>query len=78
MKYVSDRQPPFQILYGGAEVAETAMQAEMFYQALVAANGEAELHEIPDRDHPGIIGRAARTGDPAREWMLRFIAERTQ
>src|SRR5215472_5511571 len=78
IKYVSDRQPPFQILYGGAEVQETITQAETFYQALVAANGQAELHEIPDRDHPGIIGRAARAGDPAREWMLSFIAEHTR
>ena len=37
----------------------------------------AELHMIPDRDHAGIIGRSARDGDPARDYILRFIALHT-
>jgi hypothetical protein len=54
-----------------------AADSTAFYQALVSAGSEAELHMIPDRDHPGIIGRAARDGDPARELILRFIAQHT-
>src|SRR5262249_12872599 len=51
--------------------------AAAFYQALVNAGSQAELHMIPGRNHQMIIGDAARPGDPARELILRFIAEHT-
>jgi acetyl esterase/lipase len=77
LRYVSEHQPPFQLLVGANDTAARQMQAQTFYDAIRGVNGEAELHVIPDRDHAGIIARAARPGDPARELMLRFIAEHT-
>jgi hypothetical protein len=54
-----------------------AQDSTAFFQALVDHGSEAELHMIPGRNHQMIIGDAARPGDPAREFILRFIAEHT-
>jgi acetyl esterase/lipase len=77
LRYVDGTQPPFLVLYGEFDNPGFAEDSTAFYQALVSAGSEAELHMIADRDHPGIIGRAARDGDPARELILRFIALHT-
>jgi hypothetical protein len=75
LKYVNGTQPPFLVLYGSNDNPGFAEDSTAFYQALVDAGSQAQLHMIPDRDHAGIIGRAARPGDPARQFILRFIAE---
>jgi acetyl esterase/lipase len=77
LRYVDGTQPPFLVLYAQFDMPGFDADSTAFYQALVSAGSEAELHMIPDRDHPGIIGRAARDGDPARELILRFIALHT-
>jgi acetyl esterase/lipase len=75
LKYVGERQPPFQILYADADNPGFDGQAKAFYQALVKANSEAELILVRPRDHLTIMSRTALPGDPAREAILRFIAE---
>ena len=77
LRSVDGSQPHFLVLYASNDNPGFAEDSTAFYQALVKAGSEAELHMIPDRDHPGIIGRAAKPGDPAREFILRFIAEHT-
>src|SRR5262249_21386789 len=77
LRYVDGTQPPFLLLYASNDDPHVHADYTVFYQALVGAGSQAELHMIPDRDHPGIIGRAARPGDPAREFILRFIAAHT-
>ena len=77
VRYVSGHQPPFQIFYGEFDNPMQRPQALMFYQTVVDAGSAAEWHEVPDRNHQGIIGRAARPGDPARALMLRFITALT-
>src|SRR5262249_16783446 len=77
LTYVDGTQPPLLVLYGEFDMPGFAADSTAFYQALVSAGSEAELHMIPDRNHGGIIGRSARAGDPARELTLRFIALHT-
>src|SRR5262249_11290347 len=77
LKSVGGTQPAFLILYASNDMPGFAQDSTGFYQALVDAGSQAELHMIPDRDHAGIIGRAAQPGDPARQFILRFIAEHT-
>jgi acetyl esterase/lipase len=74
LKYVDGTQPPFLVLYASNDNPGFAEDNTAFYQALVNAGSEAELHMIPGRNHQMIIGDAARPGDPAREYILRFIA----
>ena len=73
LRYVDGTQPPFLILYGQFDLPGFAADSIAFYQALAAAGSEAQLHMIPDRNHAGMIGRAARPGDPVRELSLEFI-----
>jgi acetyl esterase/lipase len=77
LKYVDGTQPPFLVLYASNDNPGFAEDSTAFYQALVSAGSEAELHMIPGRNHQMIIGDAARPGDPAREFVLQFIAEHT-
>jgi acetyl esterase/lipase len=77
LRYVDGTQPPFLVLYGQFDNPGFDQDSTAFYQALVNAGSEAELHMIPDRNHAGIIGRAARDGDPTRELILDFIARHT-
>jgi acetyl esterase/lipase len=77
LKYVDGTQPPFLILYASNDVPGFAQDSTAFYQALVNAGSQAELHMIPGRNHQMIIGDAARPGDPARDIIMRFIAEHT-
>jgi acetyl esterase/lipase len=77
LRYVDGSQPPFLVLYASNDNPGFAEDSIAFYQALVQAGSEAELHMIPDRNHQMIIGNAARPGDPARDFILRFIAEHT-
>jgi acetyl esterase/lipase len=77
LKYVGEHQPPFQILYTDRDLVGAEWQARTFYQALVKANSEAELIEVPQRDHFTLMSRTALPGDPAREAILRFIAAHT-
>jgi acetyl esterase/lipase len=77
LKYVDGTQPPFLVLYAQFDTPYFAIDGPAFCQALINAGSEAEIHMIPDRDHPGIIGRAARPGDLARQFILQFIAEHT-
>src|SRR5262249_42051191 len=78
LRYVDGTQPPFLVLYGSNDNPGFAEDSTIFYQALVKAGSEAALHMIPARNHQMIIGNAARPGDPAREFILRFIAEHTK
>src|SRR5262245_23108617 len=71
LTYVDGTQPPFLVLYAQFDGPAWGPDSTAFYQALVTAGSEAELHMIPDRNHAGIIGQAARDGDPARELILR-------
>jgi acetyl esterase/lipase len=77
LTYVDGTQPPYLVLYAQFDNPGFAQDSTAFYQALVSAGSEAELQMIPDRNHAGIIGRSARDGDPARELILRFIAQHT-
>jgi acetyl esterase/lipase len=77
LHYVDGTQPPFLVLYASNDQPGFAQDSSAFYQALVDAGSQAELHMISGRDHTGIISRAAGPGDPAREFILRFIAEHT-
>jgi acetyl esterase/lipase len=77
LQHVGEHQPPFQILYGDGDVVVDLAQPRTFYQALVNANSEAELIELPQRDHFTIMSRIALPGDPAREAILRYIAAHT-
>jgi acetyl esterase/lipase len=77
LRYVDGTQPPFLVLFGQFDIPEIPADSTAFYQALVGAGSEAELHMIPDRTHAGIIGRSARPGDPARDLILTFIARHT-
>jgi acetyl esterase/lipase len=77
LHYVDGTQPPFLVLYAQFDNPGFDADSTAFYQALVQAGSEAELHMIADRDHSGIMGRAARPGDPARELILGFIARHT-
>jgi acetyl esterase/lipase len=75
LKYVDGTQPPFLLVYGSNDVPGFPEDTTIFYQALVNAGSEAELHMIPGRNHQMTIGDAARPGDPVRELILRFIRE---
>jgi acetyl esterase/lipase len=75
--YVDGSQPPFLVLYASDDFPGFDVDSPAFYQALVDAGSEAELHMIPGRNHQMMICNAARPGDPAREFILRFIAEHT-
>jgi len=77
LKYVDGTQPPFLVLYGSDDMPGFAEDSTAFYQSLVDHGSEAELHMIPGRTHQMIPCDAARPGDPAREYILRFIAEHT-
>jgi acetyl esterase/lipase len=77
LKYVDGTQPPFLVLYASNDMPGFAQDSTAFYQALVDHGSEAELHMIPGRNHQMIIGDAAHPGDPAREFILRFIARHT-
>jgi dienelactone hydrolase len=77
LHYVDGTQPPFLVLYGSNDMPGFAQDSTAFYQALVDAGSQAELHMIPGRNHQMIIGDAAQNGDPARELILRFIALHT-
>jgi acetyl esterase/lipase len=78
LRYVDGSQPPFLVLYASNDNPGFAEDSTVFYQALVNAGSQAELQMIPGRNHQMIIGDAARPGDPARELILRFIAEHSQ
>jgi acetyl esterase/lipase len=75
LKYVDGTQPPFLVLFASNDMPGFGQDNTAFYQALVDAGSQAELHMIPGRNHQMIIGDAARPGDPARDFMLRFIGE---
>jgi acetyl esterase/lipase len=77
LKYVDGTQPPSLILYASNDMPGFAADNEAFYQALVGAGSQAEVHMIQGRNHQMIIGDDARPGDPARDLILRFIAEHT-
>jgi acetyl esterase/lipase len=78
LKYVDGAQPPFLVLYGSNDMPGFAQDSAAFYQALVDHGSQAELHMIPGRNHQMTIGDAARPGDPARDFILRFIAEQVR
>jgi acetyl esterase/lipase len=75
--YLDGTQPPFLLLYAQFDNPGLPEQSQTFYNALLTANDQAELHQIADRNHTGNFARSARPGDPAREFVLRFIAEHT-
>jgi acetyl esterase/lipase len=77
LRHVDGTQPPFLVLYASNDNPGFAEDSTVFYEALVQAGSQAELHMIPGRNHQMIIGNAARPGDPAREYILRFIALHT-
>jgi acetyl esterase/lipase len=77
LNHVDGTQPPFLVLYASNDNPGFPEDSTVFYEALVRAGSQAELHMIPGRNHQMIIGNAARPGDPAREYILRFIALHT-
>jgi acetyl esterase/lipase len=74
LKYVDGTQPPFLVLYASNDMPGFAQDNANFYQALIDHGSEAELHMIAGRNHQMLIGDAARPGDPARQFILDFIA----
>ena len=78
LKYVDGTQPPWLVLYGSDDNPGFPEDSRKFYQALVQAGSHAEVHEIPNRNHSGMVSRMALPSDPAREFILQFIAEHTR
>jgi dipeptidyl aminopeptidase/acylaminoacyl peptidase len=78
LKHVTGREPPYLVLYADDDNPGQAADNTAFYNALIAAGAAAELHEIQNRNHAAIISAAARVGDPAREFILRFLADHLQ
>jgi len=77
LKYVDGTQPPFLLLYASNDNPGFPEDATTFYEALVTAGSSAEIHMIPGRTHQMIMPSVARPGDPAREYILDFIADHT-
>jgi acetyl esterase/lipase len=76
LKYVDGTQPPFLVMYGSDDNPGFPEDSTAFYQALLDAGSQAELHMIPGRNHQMMMGDA-HPGDPMWEYMLQFIAEHT-
>jgi acetyl esterase/lipase len=74
--HVGPSQPPFSILYTDRDTALIQTQSVQFYNALVAAGSEAELHPFSGPTHPGLVAGAAHDG-PARDLLLEFLAAHT-
>jgi acetyl esterase/lipase len=74
LRFVDGTQPPFLLLDAQFDNPGLPDQAQTFSNALLAANDQVELHQIADRNHIGNFARSARPGDPAREFVLQFIA----
>jgi acetyl esterase/lipase len=78
LKYVDGTQPPWLVLYGSDDNSGFPEDSRNFYQALVQAGSQAEMHEIANHNHGGMISRMALPGDPGRDLVLRFIREHTR
>ena len=78
LKYVDGTQPPWLVLYGSDDNPGFPEDSRNFYQALDQAGSQAEVHEIANHNHGGMISRMALPGDPGRDLVLRFIREHTR
>jgi acetyl esterase/lipase len=75
-EHVKGKHPPFLIAYGDKESKGLGRQAKPFGKALKDCKCEAEVLEIADRDHVGIMRRAVMSDeDPLSQAMLKFIAK---
>ncbi len=66
---------PFLILYARHDIPTLDRQAQAFYGALAARGADAELFEIPDRDHRTIVTSLGQSGDRTTQLVLEFLQE---
>lgn len=66
---------PFLILYAQYDIPTLDRQAQAFYQALTARGADAELFEIPNRDHGTIVASLGRRGDYTTRLVFEFLHE---
>jgi acetyl esterase/lipase len=78
LTHVTDKLPPFLILYADKDIATIDKVSETFCEAIKKKKGEASAVKIEDRTHITIITKlAASDTDPATVAMLTFIAKQT-
>lgn len=77
VNHVRPGLPPFLLMYGDNDLPTLAENAQELHQALLGCGGEAELVEVPKRNHHSIIFRAVGTDDPVAQAMVAFVRRYT-
>ncbi len=76
LTYAREGDPPpfpFLILYAQYDIPTLGHQAQVFYRALLAQGADADLSEVPDRDHGSIVAFLGRREDPATQLVVTFL-----
>jgi acetyl esterase/lipase len=74
LHWVSDRCPPFLLLYADRDFPTLGWMAEGMAAALRRSKREATSIQVKGRNHISLMLRMADAGDPTTQAMLAFIA----
>jgi len=79
LKQVTGQEPPFLILYADRDFPGCAAMSQELCNELRAKQVEAEVKQIPDRNHISIIVRLMLSdSDSAAQELLKFVAQHSQ
>lgn len=79
LRHVTGKEPPFLIMYADGDFPTCDTMSRDLCNALRARNVEAELKEIPGRNHLSIIARPLfDEKDPVMQAMLNFISHHSR
>jgi acetyl esterase/lipase len=73
INHVAGPHPPFLILYGDKDAPRTGQDAEAMANAMLAAGGAAEVHEIANHAHMDMITGIMSPSDQGLTFILDFV-----
>ncbi|MDP5170305.1 MAG: alpha/beta hydrolase [Bacteroidia bacterium] len=71
--YVSEKVPPFLILYADQDIPGRAAINDRFAKAMSSAGNAVQVEEIANRDHVSIVTSILNETDETSKWMKQFI-----
>jgi acetyl esterase/lipase len=76
--YVSNRCPPFLLLYAEKDLPTVAKESEKFFDVLRETKADARVQMLKNRTHVSVILLMAKEGDTTTDAVFEFVERRTE